>query len=162
MRHETQVLVRARELVQPAGELGAGQAGDLETAGPLLLDRESQLHDRSQRAQAEPERAQVALVAGRDGAAVGEDHGGAAHELGHDATLAAVAVRARGQRTGQGLLSEVAAEAQRVAALVEVAADGADGDAGLARDGLLVRVEVHDPIEVLERHHAGGEKKPSL
>src|SRR4029079_12942529 len=149
----------AGEVVQTAGELRTGQAGDLEPAGPLLLDREGQGGDGPQRAQAQPQRAQVALLSGGDAAAVGEDHGGAAHELGHDAAVAAVAVSARGQRPGQRLLPEVAAEAQREAPLVEVAADGPDGDAGLAGDGLLLRVEAQNPIEVLQRHHAGGREE---
>jgi hypothetical protein len=101
-----EVLVRAHELVQTAGELRAGQAGDLETAGSLLLDGEGQGGDSSQRAQAQPQRAQVALVAGLDGAAIGEDHGGAAHQLGHDAALAAIAV-CPWPGPGQGLLSKL-------------------------------------------------------
>jgi hypothetical protein len=143
-----------RQLVESRRELLPGQAGDIETARALLLDRERQCGHRPQRTQAEAERTQVALVPGLEAAAIGQHHGGAADELGHDAARAAVAVGARGQGAGQGLLSEVAAEAERIAALVEIPAHGADGDTGLAGDGAAVRIELEHPIEMLERYHA--------
>src|SRR5205809_4115243 len=86
-------------------------------------------------------------------AAVRAEHSHRRDELRHEPTIAAVAVGTGRQCARERLLSVVTAVPECVTALVEVGAQLADRDPGLAGERSGMGIEPANPVQSLDRNH---------